>query len=364
MPSSVTTTTTTTTATTSVVVNHFTKSSQILATGRRGEDEEAKDLSDECKELLLSLPKEKGWRTPYLYKFQGFWCQPKEIQAIISFQNHFQAKDSDVILASIPKSGTTWLKALTFAIVNRKSFPIVSNKNHPLLASNPHDLVSFFEYKLYENNQIPDLSNFPEPRVFATHIPFASLNMQESVQKSNAKVIYICRNPFDTFMSSWHFVSKLRPESLPTFSLEEAFRMYCDGIIGFGPFWEHMLGYWDESLKRPDKVLFLKYEDLKEDIVSNLKNLASFLGVPFSVEEETGGVIQEIAKLCSFEEMKKLEVNKTGRSIKNFENKYLFRRGEGGDWVNYFSSSMVKQLSQIMDQNLGGSGLSFKLHLS
>ncbi len=57
--------------------------------------------------------------------------------------------------------------------------------------------------------------------------------------------------------------------------LDEAFEMYCKGIIGFGPFWEHMLGYWKESIEKPHKVLFLKYEDMKEDITSQLKILAA-----------------------------------------------------------------------------------------
>lgn len=137
--------------------------------------------------------------------------------------------------------------------------------------------------------------------------------------------------------------------------------MYCEGIIGFGPFWEHMLGYWNESLKNPNGVLFLKYEEMREDIVSNLKKLASFLGCPFSVEEEKEGVIKEIAKLCSFDKMKNLEVNKSGKSIKNFENKHLFRKGEVGDWVNFLSPSMVAQISQIMAEKLAESGLTFKL---
>ncbi|TKY68366.1 Cytosolic sulfotransferase 15 [Spatholobus suberectus] len=111
------------------------------------EEEEIDKLSQECKELILSLPREKGWRTRYIYLFQGFWCQAREIQAIITFQKHFQAKDSDVIVATIPKSGTTWLKALTFAIVNRRHC-FTTSMSHPLLTSNPHELVPFLEYTM------------------------------------------------------------------------------------------------------------------------------------------------------------------------------------------------------------------------
>ncbi|EXB62672.1 Flavonol sulfotransferase-like protein [Morus notabilis] len=323
---------------------------------------EEEQLTEECKQLLSSLPKERGWRTSHLYQYQGFWCQPAEIQAIVSFQNHFQAYDNDIILATMPKSGTTWLKALAFAVVNRDHFPVDSDK-HPLLTSNPHDLVPFLEYKIYANNQIPDLSKLSaddqdRPRLFGTHIPFPSL--ANSVKKSNScRVVYLCRNPFDTFISSWHFIGSMSP-----FTLEEAFEMCCRGVIGFGPFWDHMLGYWKESLARPENVLFLTYEDLKEDAVFHLKRLAKFLGRPFSFEEETSGLVEKIAKLCSFENLKGLEVNKKGKSIKNFENNKLFRKGEVGDWVNYLSPLMVEKMSTIMEEKLGDSGLKFKVVIS
>ncbi|BFG20533.1 hypothetical protein CerSpe_068070 [Prunus speciosa] len=320
--------------------------------------EEQQKLTDECTELPLSLPKEKGWRTLHLYQFQGFWCQSAEIQSIMSFQKHFQANDTDIVVASIPKSGTTWLKALAFAVLNRHRF-VPNSKSHPLLNSNPHDLVPFLEYKLYADNQLPDLTNISEPRLFGTHIPFASLG--NSIKNSDAKIVYICRNPLDTFVSSWHFINKVKPESGSPISMEEAFDMYCKGIVGFGPFWDHMLGYWEESLLRPNKVLFLKYEDMKEDGAFQLKKLAKFLGFPFTLEEERGGVVENIAKLCCFENMKKLEVNKIGSSIKNFENKNLFRKAEVGDWVNYLSPKMVERLSKVIEERLGSSGLGFKV---
>ncbi|GKV39661.1 hypothetical protein SLEP1_g47399 [Rubroshorea leprosula] len=139
--------------------------------------------------------------------------------------------------------------------------------------------------------------------------------------------------------------------------------MYCKGIVGFGPFWEHMLGYWRESQRKPSKVLILTYEDVKKDIISNLKRLAKFLGLPFSAEEERAGVVEEIARLCSFEKMKDVEVNKNGKSIMNWENRNLFRKGEVGDWMNYLSPEMVEELSRVLEEKLGGSGLAFKFNV-
>ncbi|KAL2326327.1 hypothetical protein Fmac_025385 [Flemingia macrophylla] len=313
-------------------------------------------LSQDCKELVLSLPKEKGWLTPYLYLYQSFWYSPTEIQAINNFQNHFQAKDNDVIIASVPKSGTTWLKALTYAIVNRQHFP--SPENHPLLNYNSHELVPPFELVIYDDiyhGKIHDLSNMTEPRLFGTHIPFTSL--AKSIEETNCKIIYICRNLFDTFISTWIFVNKIMPEILPTLPLEEAFERYCKGVIGYGPSWNHILGYWKESVARPSKVLFLKYEDLKEDINFNVKKIAEFLDFPFTKEEENDGVIENIIKLCSFEKMKELKVNKYGTMGEGriVENRYFFRKAEIGDWVNYLSPAMVEKLSKIIEEKLSGS---------
>lgn len=323
------------------------------------EEDDHQELSQESKEFLSSLPREKGWRTRHVYLFQGFWCQAKEILAVLSFQQHFQAQPNDIIVASIPKTGTTWLKALTFSIVNRHLFRL--QKEHPLLTANPHDLVPFLEYNLYANNNVPDLSGFASPRLMATHVPFQALPDSIKMVSSTSRVVYICRNPFDTFISIWHFMSKLRPDELGPFSFEEAFDMYCNGKVGFGPYWEHMLGYYKESLENPEKVLFLKYEELKENIKFQLKRLAEFLGCPFSAEEEREGVIEDVAKLCSFENLKELDVNKNGKCIANFENKHLFRTGKVGEWANQFTPLMVEKLSTIMEQKLKASGLSFQI---
>ncbi|XP_054813405.1 cytosolic sulfotransferase 15-like [Prosopis cineraria] len=266
-------------------------------------DEEYEKLSQECKQLLLSLPKTKGFGHQNIYLYQDIWYVPTQIQAISSFQKNFQAKDSDIILASLPKSGTTWLKALTFAVVNRKRFS-PSQNNHPLLFSNPHELVPFFEYNHYKNDQIPHLSILPEPRLFSTHVPFHSL--PDTITKSKCKIIYICRNPFDNFISYWLFVNKLVPPSIPKLSCEEALERYSNGIYWSGPFWTNSLGYWRESKERPNKILFLRYEDLKSDIKFYLKRISEFLDCPFNSQEESEGVIENIIELCSFQKMERI----------------------------------------------------------
>ncbi|XP_050221329.1 cytosolic sulfotransferase 15-like [Mercurialis annua] len=321
----------------------------------------SQDHDLQVDQLLHSLPKAQGWMAAGLTLYQHFWCPSKVLGNVISFQANFQAQEQDILLASMPKSGTTWLKSLIFSIVNRTRF---SFSNTPLLTITPHELVPFLEFTLFANKDLHnDLSIIPSPRLFATHIPYPAL--PETIQhSSNCRIVYICRNPLDTVVSSWHFFSETMAQAKATtnqLSIDEFFDLSFKGFVGFGPFWDHVLGYWKASLEKPEKVLFLKYEDLKEDIVSHLKRLAEFIGHPFSPDEERQGMIEEIAKLCSLSSLKELEVNKNGKFMPSFQNKAYFRKGEVGDWKNYLTPEKKKHFESVMIEKLGDSGLSFKL---
>ncbi|XP_028753076.1 cytosolic sulfotransferase 15-like [Neltuma alba] len=213
--------------------------------------------------------------------------------------------------------------------------------------SHAHDLVPFFEFHLYGKEQIPDLSNLPEPRLFSTHFLFHSL--PDSIAKSKCKIIYICRNPFDSCVSVVFHQCNCTI-IITQIILEEALERYSEGINEFGPFWTNILGYWRESIETPNKVLFLKYGDLTGDVTFYLKRVAEFLNCPFNSEEEGNGVIENIIELCSFKKMKELDVNKTGKMVGKYENKVFFRKGVAGDWVNHFNPWMVEKLSSVIEE--------------
>ncbi|KAM3203476.1 hypothetical protein P3L10_031102 [Capsicum annuum] len=180
-------------------------------------------ISEECKKFLSTLPKEKGWVESHLYNYQGFWIEPRTFQGVIVCQQQFQAQDSNIFLVTNPKSGTTWLKSLLFTLVNRKKHSIFEQK-HPLLVKNPHDLTPSLEFRLYNDGRVPNFSSLASPRLFSTHLPFASL--PKSVQSSRSKLVYLCRNPKDTFISMWHFTYNLRLHPKDTNSIEEMFDFF------------------------------------------------------------------------------------------------------------------------------------------
>ncbi|KAL0359066.1 UNVERIFIED_CONTAM: Cytosolic sulfotransferase 5 [Sesamum angustifolium] len=281
------------------------------------------------------LPKARFWEAMDICQWEGFWFEPGLVKPAITFRSTFQARDDDVLLASTPKTGTTWLKALCLCIMQQ-------NQEHDILTvENPHFHVPTIESTIYSTKpQKADLYEASAPRLLHTHLPHAVL--PDSVKNSACKIVYIARNPKDTLISMWHFFNSIfRPNQEP-FPLEKAVDCFCDGVYQYGPFFEHVVEYWQESQKRPDKILFLKYEELKTDPKAQISKIGEFLGRPFGSEAE----VEEVVERCCLERLKNLEVNKNGSILFNVPNTCYFRKGEVGDWKNYLTPEMEDRINQ------------------
>ncbi|XP_008781218.2 cytosolic sulfotransferase 12-like [Phoenix dactylifera] len=317
------------------------------------QEERGEVSTKEHSDLLSSLPKHKGFFAHPLRMYKGFWVHENMLPRVMALQDHFKPRPSDLILVTQPKSGTTWLKALLFAIMNRTNYTFAQ---HPLLTRNPHACVLFLEVPF--RHRFPDLEAIPPPRLLATHLPYSIL--PSSVADCGCRLVYLCRDPKDVVVSLWHFAQKLKPD---TMGLSEAFELFCDGFSFSGPIWDHMLEYWRESLRRSEKVLFLKYEEMMTEPVGNVRRLAEFVGRPFSEEEEKDGVVEEIVQLCSFEKLSNMEVNKKGVyevGETTVPHESFFRKGKVGDWANHLSREMGEALDRIVQEKLAGSGLTFQ----
>uniref|UniRef100_A0A0D9XSC2 Sulfotransferase n=1 Tax=Leersia perrieri TaxID=77586 RepID=A0A0D9XSC2_9ORYZ len=321
------------------------------------------DIEDIAK-LIPSLPLETRCPPFPLRQYGGFWLPEWVLPGINAVHTRFDPRQSDVFLASFPKSGTTWLKALAFATIHRVHHPPSSGESHPLRRSSPHDCVKFFESAFaFSSGDV--FAAFPSPRILATHIPYSLLPETITANASGCRIVYICRDPKDTFVSMWLFTNKNRKVNgaltteQSSLTIEEVFDLFCDGRCVVGPMWRHVIEYWEQSQRRPEKVLFLCYEKMLCDPSRHVKKLADFLGCPFSVEEEKGGVVDAIVDLCSFDKLKSLQANKNGVTDLAAKKESFFRKGVAGDWGNHISAEMAARLDGIVEDALEGSGFTF-----
>ncbi|KAI7754873.1 hypothetical protein M8C21_025132 [Ambrosia artemisiifolia] len=342
---------------TPLATNAFTHPS---ATAKFSEEDKEKAnmtiIFKKYKDMLATLPKENGWFTD-VYMYQGFWYTSMSIlsvETIMALQDTFKALPSDIYLATMPKSGTTWLKALMFALVNRNQYKKNDLLDHPLLVSNPHVCIPFIEIEIFKNT--PTYGDVYSPRLFSTHIPYTSL--PQSILDSGCRLVYLCRNPKDILVSTFHFANTIRDKSHRPLTFEEAFESFSKGIMPYvGPYWDHVKGYHKVSLEHPETVLFLTYEDLKIDTVNIVKRLAKFLGYPFTEKEEAEGVVQGIIELCTFENLS--EVGKHGKFREDIPNDAFFRKGKVGDWTNHLTNEMSHSIDEITKEKFNGMNLSF-----
>lgn len=310
--------------------------------------------------MLDQLPMERFWDIP-LYQWDGFWYRSYHLQATMALRSQYIARDDDIILASPMKTGTTWLKALCFSILHEETLGKTEEDDplhhrDPLVDNHPAVYVQTLEVQVFTAKPPPDISGMKSPRLFHTHLPYTAL--PDSIKTSNCKLVYITRNPKDTLVSMWHFFNKLRTPEQGPYPFEQAFESFINGVSHFGPFFDHVLQYWNQSLKSPDKILFLKYEDLKKDPKGEVKKLASFLEKPFNNEKE----VEDVIWRCSLERLKNLEVNKNGIDPwVGMQNSAFFRSGIVGDWKNMMSEELSERLDQITVQKLKDSGLRLEI---
>ncbi|KAL8038505.1 hypothetical protein ABFX02_11G111600 [Erythranthe guttata] len=307
---------------------------------------------------------EKWCGHEFLYKFNGFWFTKTYLKTTQKVLQHFKPLPNDVILASFPKTGTTWLKALLHSIIHRHS---PNHSSNTLLLNHPQELIPSLETNLYvqNGNFIPTIiedqynkGGGTSSRILATHIPYQIIGdlLRGS---STCKIVYVTRNPKDTLISLWHFLHKSgNVFASDPWELPSAVDQFCRGIVPFGSYYDHVLAYREESRKEPEKVFFVTYEELKENPNGCVERIAEFLGCPFEGGEEDH-LVGEIVKNCSFENLSGHEVNMSNEMPPSgFPLPYssFFRKGEVGDHVNYLGEEMVRMIDDVTREKFHGGG--------
>jgi hypothetical protein len=197
------------------------------------------------------------------------------------------------------------------------------------------------------NGMIKFLETMPQRRLFTSHLPYP---LMPHIGDTTARIVYVARNPKDVAISTYfHNQSKGGYEG----SWEEHFQLFLNSDVGFGPYFDHVLPWWQASQQKKN-ILFLKYEDMKHDHAGNVAKLASFLDIQADTQ-----LIEAVVLLSSFQSMTSNETTNFDWIPQKADKPKHFRKGDIGDWRNHFSAEQSKQMDDLIMEKLKDSGLQF-----
>ncbi|KAM5292336.1 sulfotransferase 6B1 [Ctenodactylus gundi] len=252
-------------------------------------------------------------------------CAPETFQAL----DTFEARSDDLVLASYPKCGSNWIlhivSELIFAVSKKRS-----------------EIPEFPVLECGDSKKYERMKQFPSPRILTTHLHYDKL--PQSIFKNKAKILVIFRNPKDTAVSFFHFHNDV--PDIPSYaSWDDFFRQFMKGQVSWGSYFDFAVN-WNKHLDE-ENVKVVLYEDLKENLAAGIKQIAEFFG--FSVTEEQ---IQTISAQSTFQAMREKSQETHGAV-----GRFLFRKGEIGDWKRLFSEAQNQEMDEKFKECLRSTSL-------
>ncbi|KAK6178083.1 hypothetical protein SNE40_012914 [Patella caerulea] len=288
---------------------------------------------------VVKVPDASG-KTITLLEWDGRLYPEFPLEAVMNVPS-FKLRDDDILLCSYATSGTHWMSEICRMLIHGRTDIEIKPKEHFMLELKPQ----------------ATLDNEPSPRILNTHYRFD--RMPTDLKTKKTKIVYIRRNPKDVVVSFYNHTFNLRKGYEYEGEFKDYFESFLDGKVDYGSWFEYVKDWEKTMAENPDlPILDCTYEDLKEDPIREIRRLADFLGV-----EKNENLFKSIAESCNIDSMRaRFKGHFKFLSLEDGE-KTFCRKGETGDWKNWFTVAQNERFDQIYKQRMADSKLKFKFTL-
>jgi len=273
---------------------------------------------------------------PGEHYYDGIWRPEITSKESLDRTKQFEFRDTDVVLATYPKSGTTWMSKI---LVELRA-----------AMGSPKPKLEYLEFQRGPIACIDNIEKLADPRVYKTHLVVDYYKKPLAERKT--KVIVVNRNVKDALVSFYHFYAS--NPFLGKFKGSFSDFMEMVKVNRVQNWFNWVEGWW--AYKEHANVLFLTYEDMKTDAAHEIRKVCDFLG--YDVSDDT---IADVAQKSSFSSMRAdTELNEMLSRAADPTISPFLRKGIVGDWNNYFTDELNNYVDSLYKDRIESKGLTFK----